>query len=64
MKKIDNREERLNELKKDARNFTQHENNMNDAHSPMDTDWVYNAVEEFNLDEAFTEKEKKALGIC
>jgi len=64
LKKIDNREERLDELKKDARNFTQHENNMNDAHSPMDSDWSYNKVETLNLDEAFTEAEKKALGIC
>ena len=37
---------------------------MNDAHSPMDTDWSYNEVETLNLDEAFTEAEKKALGIC
>ncbi len=63
-KKLENIDKRKIKINEDGQNFTQHENEMNDAHSPMDTDWTYDKVETLNLNEAFTPKEQKALGIC
>ena len=62
--KLESIKGRYQEVQSILGNFTQHEADINEAHSATDEDWFYEGATEYNVEEAFTKEEKDMLGIC